>query len=198
VDGQTYMTLRMMAISIQNKAKLVQIGNPEWQTGMFAPRYYCDVHVYSSAAMPLLIRILQPNDFANGFLETLSSLAPIDLTPEEALVIWNKRSAAGIRTIVAEIDGRVVGTASLIVEQKYIHGGGLVGHIEDVAVHKDHSRKGIGAALVDHLTKLACSLGCYKAILNCLDQLVPFYSRSGYRRHDSGLRFDCSTRPKPE
>lgn len=141
--------------------------------------------------MPLLIRTLQPNDFSNGFLETLSSLAPVDLTPEEALVIWNRRSAAGIHTVVAEIDGHVVGTASLIVEQKYIHGGGLVGHIEDVAVHKDHSRKGIGAALVEHLTELACSMRCYKVILNCVDRLIPFYSGIGYRRHDNGLRYDC-------
>ena len=87
----------------------------------------------------------------------------------------------------------MVGTASLIVEQKFIHGGGLVGHIEDVAVHKDHWRKGIGTAMVDQLTKLASSMRCYKVILNCFDEFVPFYTRIGYRRHDSGLRFDCAT-----
>jgi glucosamine-phosphate N-acetyltransferase len=139
----------------------------------------------------LLIRALRASDFSNGFLETLGCLAPIDLTPVEAEVIWTKRSAAGIHTVVAEIDGRVVGTASLIVEQKFIHGGGLVGHLEDVAVHSDHSRKGIGAALVDHLTKLASSHRCYKVILNCLDQLIPFYTRIGFRRHDNGMRYDC-------
>jgi glucosamine-phosphate N-acetyltransferase len=144
----------------------------------------------------LLIRALQTGDFSNGFLETLGSLAPVDLTPEEAVAIWNKRSTAGIHTVVAEIDGRVAGTASLIVEQKYIHRGGLVGHIEDVAVHSDHLRKGVGSALVEHLTQHACALGCYKVILNCRDRLIPFYNQIGYRRHDSGLRFDCPvTRP---
>ena len=141
--------------------------------------------------MPLRIRPLQPADFAAGFLETLGSLAPVDLTPEEAIAIWQKRTDSGIHSVVAEVDGRVVGTASLIVEKKFIHRGGLVGHIEDVAVHSDHWRQGIGTALVERLTELASSLHCYKVILNCLDQLVPFYARLGYRRHDSGLRFDC-------
>src|SRR5580700_3686865 len=102
----------------------------------------------------MLIRALQPSDFSNGFLETLGNLSPVDLTPEEASEIWDRRSAAGIRTVVAEVDARVVGTASLIVEQKFIHHGGLVGHIEDVAVHPDFGRRGIGKAVVEHLMQL--------------------------------------------
>ncbi|MCE9530087.1 MAG: GNAT family N-acetyltransferase [Planctomycetes bacterium] len=141
--------------------------------------------------MNIELRLVEPADFSRGFLETLSSLAPVDLQPDDAAAIWKSRSAAGIETVVAVQDGRVVGTASLIIEKKYIHRGGLVGHIEDVAVHPDHWRKGIGTRLVDFLTKLAAERGCYKVILNCLDRLIPFYTRIGYRRHDSGLRFDC-------
>ncbi len=138
--------------------------------------------------MALRIRSLEEADFAKGFLEALGSLSDVGLSPAEAADIWRQRTAAGIHSIVAEVDGRVVGTASLIVEKKYIHRGGLVGHIEDVAVNADHWRKGIGTALVDQLTRLAESLNCYKVILNCLDHLVPFYTRLGYKRHDSGLR----------
>jgi len=144
--------------------------------------------------MALRIRPLEEADFAKGFLEALGSLSDVGLNPAEAADIWRQRTAAGIHSIVAEVDGRVVGTASLIVEKKYIHRGGLVGHIEDVAVHADHWRKGIGTALVDQLTRLAESLNCYKVILNCLDHLVPFYVRLGYKRHDSGLR--CNL-PRP-
>jgi glucosamine-phosphate N-acetyltransferase len=136
------------------------------------------------------IRALEPADFNRGFFETLGSLAPVDLTPEEAVAILQQRSAVGIHTVVAESDGQIVGTASLIVERKYIHRGGLVGHIEDVSVHSDHWRQGIGTALVERLTRLASSLRCYKVILNCRDHLIPFYSRLGYHRHDSGLRCD--------
>jgi glucosamine-phosphate N-acetyltransferase len=140
--------------------------------------------------MSLRIRSLEPADFGRGFFETLGSLAPVDLTPEEATAIWQQRSSVGIHTIVAEADGQVVGTASLMIEKKFIHRGGLVGHIEDVAVHSDHWRQGIGTALVERLTRLASSLRCYKVILNCREHLVPFYSRLGYHRHEIGLRCD--------
>ncbi len=140
--------------------------------------------------MALIIRDLDQADFARGFLETLAHLASVDLEPEEAIAIWQQRSAAGIRSIVAELDGVIVGTASLIVEKKFIHRGGLVGHIEDVAVRSDQAGHGIGSALLQHLTELAASLHCYKVILNCLDSLTPFYGRAGFRRHDSGMRRD--------
>jgi glucosamine-phosphate N-acetyltransferase len=140
------------------------------------------------------IRLLEPRDFRSGFIETLSSLSPVDLSPDMAEGVWRARKAAGVHTVVADHDGRVVGTASLIVERKFIHGGGKVGHVEDVAVHPDFWRRGIGTSMVDHLTTLAREWGCYKVILNCFDRLVPFYERIGYHRQDVGLRFDC---PKP-
>lgn len=141
--------------------------------------------------MALVIRPLEARDFENGFMEALGSLAPVDLTPREALAIWNERTAAGVFTVVAELDGEVVGTASLIVERKFIHRGGRVGHVEDVAARSDRWRKGIGTELVRHPSEIAAGERCYKVILNCHDHLAPFYSRLGYRRHDSGLRLDC-------
>jgi glucosamine-phosphate N-acetyltransferase len=141
--------------------------------------------------MSLTIRPLEARDFAAGFLESLGSLAPVDLSVDEAVAIWKERNAVGTHSIVAELDGKIVGTASLLVEKKFIHRGGLVGHIEDVAIHSDYWRQGIGTALVEQLTALAVRLHCYKVILNCHDHLVPFYSRLGYHRHDSGLRFDA-------
>src|SRR5262245_9535020 len=129
--------------------------------------------------MPANIRTLQAEDFERGFLETLACLSPVNLTSSEATVIWQRRKSSGVHTVVAEIDGKVVGTASLILEKKYIHRGGLVGHLEDVVVHRDHGGRGIGKELVEHLIDLAGSLRCYKVILNCTDKLVPYYSQCG-------------------
>jgi glucosamine-phosphate N-acetyltransferase len=131
------------------------------------------------------------DDIGRGFLDSLATLAPIDLTPEEALRIWKDRETGGVFTLVAEIDGAIVGTASLIIELKFIHRGGKVGHVEDVGVHSEHAGKGIGTELVRRLTEIAAERGCYKVILNCQDRLLPFYGRIGYRRHDNGMRHDC-------
>jgi len=141
--------------------------------------------------MALVIRPLEQRDFQNGFLEILASLAEVRLTPEEAQRIHQARVLAGVVTVVAEAEGRVVGTGTLLIERKFIHGGGVVGHIEDVAVGSDQHGKGVGSELVRHLTDLARQAGCYKVILNCRDAVMPFYIKLGYRRHDNGMRYDC-------
>jgi glucosamine-phosphate N-acetyltransferase len=129
-------------------------------------------------------------DLANGFLETLASLAEVNLTPAQAGEVFRTRLRSGVRTYVARVGNRVVGTASLLMEQKFIHGGGWVGHVEDVAVHRDCRLQGVGSALVRHATEEARRLGCYKVILNCFEHLVPFYGRAGYRTQDVGMRID--------
>ena len=141
--------------------------------------------------MSFELRPLEQGDFNHGFLEALATLSPVDLTPEEAIRIWRGRNAAGVRTVVAaDQTGDVLGTASLILEHKFIHRGGTIGHIEDVAVHPDHQGKGVGSAVVRALVELARQSGCYKVILSCNDKNLAFYSKIGFRRHDNGMRID--------
>lgn len=137
------------------------------------------------------VRELTVADLDCGFLESLSSLTEVDLSPEEALPLFHERLTAGILTYVACIGAEVVGTASLLIERKFIHRGALVGHVEDVAVRRDVQRSGIGTALMQHVTAEARRRGCYKVILNCLDDRVGFYTRLGYHCKDNGLRYDC-------
>jgi glucosamine-phosphate N-acetyltransferase len=138
----------------------------------------------------IAISDLNGQDLTRGFLEALETLAPVRLTHAEAVEVLRQRLRAGIHTYVARVGGRVAGTVTLLVEDKFIHSGGRVGHIEDVAVHPDFQKQGIGAALVRHATEKAKDFGCYKAILNCHDHLIPFYERLGYRQYDTGMRID--------
>jgi glucosamine-phosphate N-acetyltransferase len=142
--------------------------------------------------MEVVIGDLEVNDLTTCFLDTLSSLAEVRLTPAEAAEILSERRRAGIRTYAARAGAEVVGTASLLVERKFIHGGGRVGHIEDVAVRRGFQKQGIGAALVRHATEQARKLGCYKVILSCFEKVAPFYEELGFRRHDLGMRIDVA------
>jgi len=144
--------------------------------------------------MSRIVRLLEPHDFDCGFIETLRSLAPVELTPLAALMLHLERQSNGVRTWVIESDGGVVATGSLLIEKKFVHSGGIVGHIEDVAVRRDRTGQGLGSQVIEHLTAEATKAGCYKVILNCQDHLIPFYERLGYRRHDAGMRHNCLER----
>ena len=144
-----------------------------------------------SLAPSVEVREMTAADLKHGFFTALASLTDVGLNADEAVPFLAERAAAGIRTYVACAGTEVLGTASLLVERKFLHRGGLVGHIEDVAVRRDLQLQGIGTALVRHATEEARRLGCYKVILNCFEGRVGFYERLGYHRHDSGLRFDC-------
>jgi len=140
--------------------------------------------------MDVVIGALTEEDLFRGFLETLTGLAETTLNPAEAAAVLQQRQRAGVRTYVARTGEKTIGTATLMVEHKFIHRGGLVGHVEDVVVHRDYQSHGIGAALVRHAVQEARHLGCYKVILNCADPVMPFYARLGFRRHDNGMRLD--------
>lgn len=138
---------------------------------------------------PVIREIIGP-DLAHGFLESLAALAEVNLSFEEAAEVLRARMRAGTRTYVACVGDHVVGTASLVVEQKFIHKGGKIGHIEDVAVHPEYRHLRVGSALVRHAIEQARKIGCYKVILSCYERLVPFYEHLGFRKHDLGMRID--------
>jgi glucosamine-phosphate N-acetyltransferase len=142
--------------------------------------------------MQHLIRELQESDLSNCLADTLASLAEVGLSPVGLRAVMQERLRSGVHTYVAldPATNEIVGTASLIVERKFIHRGGRVGHIEDVAVRRGFRGKGLGAALVQHAVSEARRLGCYKIILNCFEPLVPLYDSLGFRKHDLGMRMD--------
>ena len=128
-----------------------------------------------------------------GLLETLVSLSDVEgLTTAEAKRIFAgmKRSPVYHLLVAVTPSGKVIGAITLLVEQKFIHKGGLVGHIEDVAVGKGYEGNGIGRSLVAAAIKKAERFGCYKVILDCKEDVVGFYEKLGFRRHEVGMRID--------
>jgi RimJ/RimL family protein N-acetyltransferase len=97
---------------------------------------------------------VKKDDF-NGLLELYDSLSPDDIfyrfmsfhkiSPEEISFLINDKNHV---TIVAEIDGKVVGEASLF-------GDGEIA----VVVHPQYRNRGIGTKLVKSLIDLGKSLG---------------------------------------
>ena len=142
--------------------------------------------------MTVKIRKLQEKDLFNGFLESLDSLRKAsDLSPEKAKTIFKKMRSIPDHTIyVAVFDSKIIGAATIFVEPKFIHKGGKVGHIEDVVVSKEHQGEGIGLKLIKALIQHAEKKGCYKTVLDCTDEVMPFYKKLGFRRFSNSMRID--------
>ena len=138
------------------------------------------------------IRDIVESDIDNGFLESLDSLRNAsDLNKDTARDILKKIIGNPDHIIhVAEVDGKVVGSTTLLIEQKFIHKGGKVGHIEDVVVSKEFEGKGIGIKLVTSLLEVAKAKNCYKTILDCKDELIPFYERIGFKQESNQMRYN--------
>ncbi len=138
------------------------------------------------------IREIEKSDLEKGFLESLDSLRKAsDLDPGRAKEIFeNIKSNPNHKIFVAIVDEKVVGSTTLFIEPKFIHQGGLVGHIEDVVVSKEFQGKGIGEKLIEASLDFAKNNGCYKTILDCSEDIKPFYEKIGFKKHSNAMRFD--------
>ena len=140
----------------------------------------------------IIIREIEEDDLEKGFLETLDFLRNAsDLDKNKAKEILKKIKQNTNHIIYVAIDNKkIVGSTTLLIEQKFIHDGGLVGHIEDVVVRKDYEGKGIGIKLVTSMLERAKEKNCYKTILDCKDDVKQFYERIGFKRESNGMRYD--------
>jgi len=77
-------------------------------------------------------------------------------------------------------DDNIVGMITLLIEQKLIHNGACVAHIEDLVVDKDYQNQGISSELIQYCLTQISSDKCYKVILDCKDELIPFYIKQGF------------------
>jgi len=138
------------------------------------------------------IREIEEDDIEKGFLETLDFLrnaSGLDKNKTKEILKKIKQNPDHIIHVAID-DKKIVGSTTLFIEQKFIHDGGLVGHIEDVVVRKDYEDQGIGMKLVISLLDVAKQKKCYKTILNCEDNLRPFYEKIGFKKATNEMRYD--------
>lgn len=131
----------------------------------------------------VILRQIEFEDIDKGFLEVLDNLVPADIDNEYAKQILRNIKSNPLHIIfVAEVDGKIIGTTTLLIEPKFINKGMRVGYIEDVSIRKEYEGLGIGSKLVTYTTKHAVSEeGCKKILLYCSENNRTFYEKLGYK-----------------
>ncbi|CAD7957174.1 unnamed protein product [Amoebophrya sp. A120] len=127
-----------------------------------------------------ILRKLQPDDFAKGFKELLAQLSdPGDLDDEKFRALL---AVTNTHVLVVEHpkSGRVVCSAGLLVEQKFLRGGRKVGHVEDVVTSEKFRRRGLAKKVILSLLEIAKEENCYKVILDCTESNSEVYKKMGF------------------
>lgn len=140
-----------------------------------------------AAALPsgYRLRALRKSDYDSGFLDCLRVLTTVgDIARGDFEAQYERMTAleSYYIAVIEDAAGAVVATGALIIERKFIHSLGAVGHIEDIAVAKDQQGKRLGLRLIQALDFVAERVGCYKSILDCSEANEGFYVKCGFRR----------------
>ena len=121
--------------------------------------------------------------------KTLDNLVPKNkFNLSKAKKILKEINACNGHVFVAVMDKTIVGTTTVLIERKFIRGGRLSAHIEDVSVRKEYEGKGIASKILEYCINYAKKKKCYKIILDCKKELIPFYNKFGFKDTGVGMK----------
>jgi glucosamine-phosphate N-acetyltransferase len=128
------------------------------------------------------------------YLSLLSMLTVVDnnLTNEDFLNQVNKIINYGAIIIcyeenIEDLPFLIIGSGTVFIEPKIIHGCSFVGHIEDIVVHENFRKKGISQCILEMLKTYCKEMECYKVILDCNDDVQSVYEKSGFIKKGSQM-----------
>tara|TARA_A100001015_G_scaffold310504_1_gene412041 strand:- start:22 stop:474 length:453 start_codon:yes stop_codon:yes gene_type:complete len=85
---------------------------------------------------------------------------------------------------------KIVGMITLLIENKLIHGGKCIGHIEDLVVDPEYRSKRIARKLLDYVINICKQENCYKVIINCNESMIGFYNKNNFIKDAINMRYN--------
>ena len=130
------------------------------------------------------IRALDIDDDREKYYKLLQQLTDMDtakITQENfadqiKLILSNPNH----KIIIMTLNDEIIGSITILIEPKIIHGLSKVAHIEDVIVDKNYRSQNIGTRLMEYVVNIAKKENCYKVILNCGKSNIGFYKKIGF------------------
>jgi glucosamine-phosphate N-acetyltransferase len=139
--------------------------------------------------MVFQIRRLDIQDYYKNYFNLLQELTFAENTTfnkwEKRINDINENKYHNI--FVIEVNEKIIASVTLIIELKIIRHLGNVAHIEDVVVSKYYRNNGIAKKLIEHCINYSKKENCYKVILNCNENLMPFYEKFGFQNKNKEM-----------
>ena len=100
-----------------------------------------------------------------------------------AIVVVHKPSDKVSAGLVDALDLQIVACGTILIERKFIRGGGRAGHIEDIAVSRSMQGRKLGLRIIKSLEAIGRTQGCYKIILDCSKENIRKWSNNSGERY---------------
>lgn len=131
-------------------------------------------------------RKIKKSDLNDVFV-LLNQLKKIDISHLNLDHSWDKFiQNNNSNSIVGIIDNKIIAYGSIIIENKIR--GEVAGHIEDIVVDTEVRGKMIGVKLINELIEIGKKNNCYRITLFCKENLINFYSRSGFKVNSVSMK----------
>lgn len=131
-------------------------------------------------------RKIKKSDLNDVFV-LLNQLKKIDISDLNLDHSWDKFiQNNSSNSIVGIIDNKIIAYGSIIIENKIR--GEVAGHIEDIVVDAEVRGKMIGVKLINELIEIGKKNNCYRITLFCKENLINFYSRSGFKVNSVSMK----------
>ena len=117
--------------------------------------------------------------------------APQPLPEDTQRAFEEIRATPGYQLLVAEEDGKILGSAVLVILPGMTHGLSPFAVVEYVIVDKPHRGKGIGKLLMEYIKERCMEAGCYKIMLTSdkrRTEAHEFYRSIGFEASAHGFR----------
>jgi glucosamine-phosphate N-acetyltransferase len=129
-----------------------------------------------------IFRKLEAGDIHKNYLQLLSQLTEVGEISYYSFVDILNKIQSQIWVFEDPTANKIVASASILLEQKFIHCGGIVAHLEDVVVDESYRGTQLGKKLIANMIDKARESGAYKIIADCKTELLSFYSKNGFQK----------------
>lgn len=134
-----------------------------------------------------IIREIEDEDYYKGFMNVVNIFTrhPSEISFADFKEYLKKTINQNAIILVAIDNNVIIGTLKVLKEYKLHNNLNLMGHIEDVAVKEEYRHMKIGSRLIEKA--LEYTKDCYKVVLSCKTELIPFYSRMKFIHSGNAL-----------
>lgn len=128
---------------------------------------------------------IKTEDINKDYLFLLSQLTSVDYESLNKENIENFINSLNNNHLIyllkdSKNNNKIIGSITIIIENKIIHSFSKVGHIEDVVVDINYRGQKLGQKLINYAVGLCKDKGCYKVILDCNNENIKFYEKCNF------------------